>query len=41
MTAVSRLSCVELLYYKKLSLWRVYGSSILIWNMERELEAIY
>ena len=32
---------VELLYREKSSLWRVCESSILIWNMEQELEATY
>ena len=32
---------MELLYHKKSSLWYIYESSILIWNMEQELEATY
>ena len=36
MTAVS--GCLESPYHKKLLLWRVYESSILVWNMERRLE---
>ena len=32
---------VESLYHERSSLWRVCGSSILIWNMERELKAPY